>query len=171
MGLFSSDFSIYPFGELSLENCYPSTTDFQVISTGDGRGVGIKSLRQIRRGHLLCKVSGQLLASRRLHTLEINEAVHMYDPHFTGLLLHSCDPNVFLDMASLELWALKDIVRGDLLCMDYAVTEGTLMRQFACQCGSPNCRLWITGSKEPLNEEGKKFLGQLNCDCDSAVGS
>ncbi|WP_339138175.1 MAG: hypothetical protein WGN25_08090 [Candidatus Electrothrix sp. GW3-4] len=32
--------------------------------------------------------------------------------------------------------------------MDYAETEDVLFKQFPCSCGSPACRLWITGRKE-----------------------
>jgi hypothetical protein len=35
--------------------------------------------------------------------------------------------------------------------MDYAETEDVLFKQFPCFCGSPNCRLWITGRKEMIN--------------------
>jgi hypothetical protein len=35
----------------------------------------------------------------------------------------SCDPNVFLDMSVLWLWALKDIKKGDRLAMYFAATE------------------------------------------------
>ncbi|WP_095147772.1 SET domain-containing protein-lysine N-methyltransferase [Pseudomonas sp. Irchel s3a18] len=161
-----SNVCIYPYDELSIEEDYPSTESFKVVCTEDGRGEGIESLKTYLRGQQVCRVSGYMLASRRLHTLQINYNTHLYDPYFTGLLLHSCDPNVFLDMNELELWALKTIRPGELLCMDYSSTEDILMRQFACQCGSPNCRRWITGSKELPNEEGQRFLQQC---CDTAV--
>ncbi|WP_205974851.1 SET domain-containing protein-lysine N-methyltransferase [Paraburkholderia sp. Tr-20389] len=143
-----SETCLYPFVELSDRDEYPDGTKFEVIHTHDGRGAGIRTRTPFERGERLCKVSGQIVASRRLHTLQINENVHLYDPHFTGLLLHSCDPNVFLNMVDMELWALKHIEPGELLTMDYASTETVLSRQFACQCGAPNCRGWIAGSKE-----------------------
>jgi hypothetical protein len=152
---------IYPFSELDAGDLYPMTSDFQVIHTQDGRGAGLRALSAFKRGHLMAKVSGYLLASRRLHTLQINAHTHLYDPHFTGLLLHSCQPNVRLDMASFELWALRDIGQNEMLTMDYASTEDILMRQFECCCGSTNCRRWITGAKELPNEHGRAFLNKL----------
>lgn len=72
----------------------------------------------------------------------------MYDPYFTGYLLHSCDPNVSLNMRNRKLTALKFIEAGCFLYMDYAETEDVLFKQFACSCESPACRGWITGRRE-----------------------
>jgi hypothetical protein len=101
-----------------------------------------------------------LLPYRSRHTRQLAPDVHVYDPRFCGLLRHSCDPNVFLDMSELWLWALKDIQKGDWLSMDYAATEDKLLRQFACHCGSYNCRGWITGYDEAPNADGQPFLQQ-----------
>lgn len=110
-------------------------------------------------------MSGLLVSRRRLHTLQILPDVHMYDPRFAGLLLHSCNPNVFLDMSELWLWSLARIDEGDCLTMDYASTEQKLYRQFACRCGSYNCHGWITGYDEPPNEQGMTFLRHWRRQC------
>ncbi|WP_347902031.1 lysine methyltransferase [Pseudomonas purpurea] len=149
---------VYPYEETSTCQGYPSRAHFEVIQTADGRGAGITALRDYLRISRMCRVSGLLTHARQLHTLQLIPGVHVHDPFFSGLLLHSCDPNVFLDMSELWLWALKDITPGSVLCMDYASTEDKLMRQFACQCGSPDCRGWITGYDEPPNAEGLLFL-------------
>lgn len=149
---------LYPFGDLDPANGYPTIADFEIVHTEDGRGMGVRARRSFRRGDLLCRVSGLVVAERRLHTLQITATSHLYDPHFCGLLLHSCDPNVFLDMDDFELWALKHIAAGEMLLMDYAATEDVLMRQFACRCGAPNCRGWITGAKERANADGVAYL-------------
>ncbi|MCU1751373.1 lysine methyltransferase [Pseudomonas sp. 6D_7.1_Bac1] len=149
---------IYPYEGLSTRQGYPSRTDFTVIQTNDGRGAAITALRDYLRISRICRVSGLLTHTRQLHTLQLIPGIHVYDPFFSGLLLHSCDPNVFLDMSEMWLWALKDITPGSVLCMDYASTEDKLMHQFACQCGSPGCRGWITGYDDPPNAEGQKFL-------------
>ena len=111
--------------------------------------------RAFSRGRKISRVSGHAIASRRLHTLQITPYAHLYDPYFSGLLLHSCNPNAFLDMGQFELWALRDIPADDLLMMDYASTEDILMRQFQCQCGSAwwpgvDYRLQGTGQREGL---------------------
>lgn len=99
------------------------------------------------------------------HTLQITPFLHLYDPRFTGLLLHSCDPLVSLDMNKLEIWALQDIEKGVALTMDYAQTEDKLFKQFPCACEAINCRRWVTGRKEVINEEGEKYLRDLERKC------
>lgn len=152
---------IYPSSDLKVEDGYPSFDTFQIIQTQDGRGAGVRVLKAFARGRRMARVSGQITAFCRLHTLQINAHTHLYDPHFSGLLLHSCDPNVRLDMAGFELWSLRDIAAGEMLTMDYASTEDVLMRQFECHCGAPNCRRWITGAKELPNDSGQTLLAGL----------
>ena len=61
-------------------------------------------------------------------------------------------------MSELWLWALRDIHPGERLTIDFAATEDRLLQQFACTCGGPRCRGWITGYDEPPSIEGQHFL-------------
>lgn len=149
---------LYPYDELPVSQGYPSRRSFKIVPTNDRQGKAIAALLDFQRIRRICKVSGQLLAAPGPYTRRMLPGIHVYDPFFSGLLLHSCDPNVFLDMSELWLWSLKDISKGTLLCMDYASTEDQLFQQFACQCGSPECRGWITGYNEPPNAQGQLFL-------------
>lgn len=150
----------YAFLEPGLLGSYPTTQDFEVTDTTDRRGAGLRAVRSFDRGQLMARVSGHVVSTRLLHTLQISAAAHLHDPYFAGLLQHSCDPNVRLDMSSFEVWALRPIAAGELLTMDYATTEDKLTRQFACQCGAPNCRQWVTGAKELPNAQGQLALGE-----------
>ncbi len=122
-------------------------------------GIGIYTLHYYERGECI----GQFLArpSHEIsqHTLQRSPHDHMEDPYFVGYLLHSCDPNVVVDMHQQKVFCLKDIQAGEPLFMDYASTEDTLFKQFSCACDAPNCRHWITGRNETVNDEGKHFLG------------
>ncbi|MEB0047619.1 MULTISPECIES: SET domain-containing protein-lysine N-methyltransferase [unclassified Pseudomonas] len=149
---------IYPFAELPVHLGFPSTTDFEVIYNANGSAVAVAALREFPRISRLCRASGHLLPYRCRYTRQLAPGIHVYDPRFSGLLRHSCDPNVFFDMSELWLWALKDIKKGDPLTMDYAATEDTLLHQFACLCGSTECRGWITGYDEPPNADGQLFF-------------
>jgi hypothetical protein len=93
-------------------------------------------------------------------TIQISPTLHMHDRWFCRLLLHSCEPNVVIDMAAMEAWAARSIQAGDYLSIDYAATEDVLGRQFACHCGSPRCRGWISGRREGPNEEGRAWLAK-----------
>ncbi|HYC04680.1 MAG TPA: SET domain-containing protein-lysine N-methyltransferase [Azospirillaceae bacterium] len=140
--------SLYP-DAFMLGEGYPTEEDFVVARQEDGKGLGVYTKRAFPRGYRICLISGVVVHEVMQHTLQISPDSHLYDPYFTGFLLHSCDPNCFLDMARFELWAIKDIAPGEALTMDYASTEDVLFKQFPCLCGAPNCRKWISGRREP----------------------
>ena len=149
--------AIYPFAELALSRGFPSRDDFEIIHNVSGSAVAIAALRDFPRISRICRVSGHLLPYRNQHTRQLAPGIHVYDPHFSGLLEHSCAPNVFFDMSELWLWALRDIRKSDHLTMDFSTTEDKLMRQFACCCSCPECREWICGYDESPNADGQLY--------------
>ncbi|BAU14527.1 D-alanine--D-alanine ligase [Leptolyngbya sp. NIES-3755] len=54
---------------------------------------------------------------------------------------HSCDPNTAYQ--GLDLVAIKPIVMGDELTVDFATFLDENGLEFECQCGSDHCRGWI----------------------------
>lgn len=149
---------IYPFAGLPVRLGFPARADFEIIHDAHGSPVAVAARREFLQSRRMCRVSGQLLPYRCRQTRQMLTGIHIYDPRFCGLIEHACDPNVFLDMSELWLWALKDIHRGERLTMDYAATEDKLLHQFACSCGAKRCRGWITGYDEPPSIEGYHFL-------------
>jgi len=147
---------IYPF-ELENDRAYPDKDDF-TVNHCETQGNGIYVKRHFKKGEMVARMTGITVPYILQHTLQITPHLHLHDPHFSGLLLHSCDPLVCLDMNKLEIWALQDIEKGQALTMDYASTEDILFRQFPCACGSINCRRWVTGRKESINDSGRKYL-------------
>lgn len=123
-------------------------------------GVGIYTLRPYQRGDCIGQFLAQPSNGLRQHSLQRSPGDHLEDPYFVGYLLHSCDPNVVVDMHQQKVYCLKNIQTGEPLYMDYASTEDVLFRQFACACGAPNCREWITGRNEAVNDEGKHYQAQ-----------
>ena len=154
---------IYPF-DLEGDKDYPSKDDF-TINHSRTTGSGIYVKKRFKKGDLVARMTGIAVPYVLQHTLQITPSLHLYDPHFSGLLLHSCDPLVSLDMNTLEIWALQDIEKGEALTMDYATTEDILFKQFPCACGSVNCRKWVTGRKETINEYGRRYLQDLERKC------
>jgi SET domain-containing protein len=70
---------------------------------------------------------------------------------FSRFMNHSCDPNCEADMVEAKgltriyIVALRDISPGEELLYNYGLTleeryTPTLKKQFACHCGSANCR-------------------------------
>ncbi len=151
---------LYPPG-LSLDSRLPTSDQFTVTSVNGEVGMGVQSKLAFKRGSLVARFTGQLSNQIMQHSLQVSPDAHLHDPWFVGLLTHSCSPNAVLDMQRLEIWALSDIEPGDLVTIDYAVTEDTLHRQFGCGCGSASCRKWITGRREPVNATGMAYLQGL----------
>ena len=149
-------------GKRGLLSVAAVTTDprFSALSVNGKIGKGIKTLAGFVRGDLVAHFTGRLGNTVLQHTLQVSPDLHLHDPNFLGLLTHSCAPNCVLDMQRLEIRALTEIVPGVLLTIDYAVTEDRLFRQFPCRCGSPVCRGWISGRREPIDAEGRAFLAQ-----------
>jgi hypothetical protein len=140
---------MYPshFGKNVL---FPRSQDFEVVVKDEVVGMGVVAHRGFTKGELIAALAGELIHDIRQHSLQIRPGVHLYDIYFSGYFLHSCAPNVSLDMENLVVHAIRDIRPGDYLYMDYAQTEDVLFKQFPCSCGSENCRGWITGRREQL---------------------
>lgn len=152
---------IYPeeYG-LDPSDGYPKEEDFTVCKRENGKGYGVYTKKEITRGELVARITGNIVPNINQHTLQITPTTHLHDPYFTGFLLHSCSPNIYLDMTEFEIWALRDIEAGHPLTMDYASTEDILFKQFPCLCETPNCRFWITGRKEEVNDEGMEYIAR-----------
>ena len=151
--------SLYP-DFIPVEEGHPSSAQFLVVETGDERGRGLKGKVAFANGEFVAKLSGILIGHTTLDTIQMSPTLHFSDSWFCRFLLHSCDPNLGIDVASLEVRATRDITPGEYLTIDYAATEDTVTFQFACNCGAPTCRGWITGRNEEMNEEGRSYLAQ-----------
>ncbi|TWT48278.1 hypothetical protein Pla111_00390 [Botrimarina hoheduenensis] len=125
----------------------PSAEAFKVIDVDDQRGQGILVLRAFQRGEILFRMNGQLTKQMTLHSLQVGPELHLDDPWFAGKTLHSCDPNSELEVETLLFTAVRDILPGELLTMDYDHTEDVLFRAFECHCGGPSCRGYVGGRK------------------------
>ena len=58
---------------------------------------------------------------------------------------HSCNPNT--DYEGLNVLALRNILQGEELTLNYASFLDENMEPFNCRCGSANCCGWVTGIK------------------------
>lgn len=138
-----------------------TTPGIELIMVDNRIGLAIRTRRDHERGSVVEHFSGTLSLHGEQHSLQISPFQHLLDLDFVGYLMHGCDPNCVLDMQRLRLLAVKDITAGSMLTIDYAVTEDDLFRQFACSCGAPNCRRWVTGRSEPVNRKGREYLAKL----------
>jgi uncharacterized protein len=119
--------------------------DFRVLDVDGKRGQGVLVLRDFSQGSVLFRMNGTLTSAMTLHSLQMAPGLHLDDPYFAGKVLHSCEPNSWLDVETRIYFATRDIAAGELLTMDYDETEDILFRAFDCCCGSPSCRGRIGG--------------------------
>jgi len=154
---------LYPprFGNDPL---FPQSSDFAVVLKDEASGQGVISYRAFKPGEIIAKIAGEVIPEIRQHTLQITPDKHLFDPYFSGYFLHSCSPNISLDMEKMTVTALKPILANTYLYMDYAQTEDVLFKQFPCSCGAKNCRGWITGKAEtrPENEMPRAKVREFN---------
>jgi len=138
---------LYPtkFGKDPL---FPQAADFAVVVKDRATGKGVITYRSFKKGQIIAKIAKNIVSDIRQHTLQISSTEHNYDPYFSGYFLHSCAPNVSVNMKKMTVTALQDIAPNSFISMDYAETEDCLFRQFPCSCGTKECRGWITGRKE-----------------------
>jgi hypothetical protein len=137
---------------------FPQAQDFKIVPKDDNSGQGVITFKDIKAGELIAHVFGEIVKKIGQHTLQISKNRHLYDPFFTGYLLHSCSPNVSLNMKKFTLTACANISANSFLYMDYAETEDKLFKQFFCSCGSSNCRGIITGRKESPNIQTSNII-------------
>lgn len=153
--------SVYP-DALFVGDGYPTLDNFAPQDVSSTIGRGVLSRANFIAGEVIARFTGWISHNITQHTLQISPSIHIHDPWFTGLLSHSCSPNAILDMQRLEVLALRDIAQGELLTIDYTVTEDVLFKQFPCDCGSFDCRRWITGRRETISVDGTAWLESLN---------
>lgn len=123
----------------------PKLKDFSLVYLNHKVQLGIVTRRQFCKGDVVADLNGEVVTDIRQHTVQISDKLHLFDPYFSGYISHSCDPNLQLIGADLQLIALKDIAAQERLTLDYNDTEDTLFKAFQCQCGAAQCQGWIEG--------------------------
>jgi cyanophycin synthetase len=116
----------------------------------NGKGKGVYTLRPWQKGDVIHRGWGPRTSQRSRHSIEVDRDMHVIPLPPLQLLNHSCEPNCGLlirrGVTEMELHALRSIVPGEELTIDYATFESTI-RHFdgPCQCEAPSCRRSITG--------------------------
>ncbi|CAI5521802.1 unnamed protein product [Closterium sp. Naga37s-1] len=122
---------------------------------------GMFALASVRRGEPLLVFAGKLVgldyllgSDERTRELSLRVNDHLWQvPHPTrgpetpDFINHSCDPNCGLE-DSVTVVALRDIVQGEELSIDYGSTNAGVVRtssdNFSCHCGASICRGVVT---------------------------
>ena len=121
----STNLSVYP-ASFGSDPLFPKKSDFEIHKTSKSKGLGVITKRAFAKGEFVAKMAGPTVDTIQQHTLQIAKDVHLHDTYFSGYFLHSCDPNIHVDMQKLEVIALKPIKKNAYLYMDYSDTEDSM---------------------------------------------
>lgn len=128
---------------------------FEVRLNPSSRQQGLFAIRSFERNERLIEFSIRSIQSTPTYlTVQIGENEHFeFEPDHLKYLNHSCDPNVFIDLESLTLLAIKPIVNGEELRFFYPSTEWKMDQPFECSCGSNKCLGTISGAHNLSNTQ------------------
>lgn len=123
----------------------------ELVGVWSGRIVGLSALDSLPEGI-------------RRHTVQIEEDFYLASlgpnepPDFIN---HSCEPNAGLD-GQIALVALRRIMPGEEVTIDYATCDGSPCDEFDCICGSSTCRGKVTGDdwRDPVL--WKRYAGRFS---------
>ena len=62
----------------------------------------------------------------------------------------------------MALVAIRPIAKGEEICYDYAMSDGSRYDEFCCSCGSSECRGRVTGNDWSLPELQVKYAGYFS---------
>ncbi len=101
--------------------------------------------------------ASQVLAQADRYTVQAATAGRhiILEPEFLLYINHNCRPNVFFDMASMQLKAVTPIRKGEEITFFYPSTEWSMAEAFECHCESADCLGAIQGAAY-LDEETLK---------------
>ena len=148
------------------------------------KGKGVFATINIKKDEHMFHIDSNLLPSYTLEEIDKNPKLKANSDHSdyvgharyvidfspSSYMNHSCDPNCYVKMKTIaikDVYALRDIDRGEELTHDYTLTS---VDQFAgmgywaedCKCGSENCRGIFTGDFFKLpNDIQLKFYRNL----------
>jgi len=126
------------------------------VSTAGAKGHGVFALRDFVRGETV--IVGKAIhcpPHRTRMSVQVDWGRHVEMDAPATLLNHSCAPNLGVrenEWSAYDFVALRDILAGEELAFDYAMTEHSLVGPLACWCGSADCRGEIRPWREREDE-------------------
>jgi hypothetical protein len=133
-------------------------------------GYGVFAQQTVQAGELLVVWGGDIVTGAdlddlspvaRRHSIQVEENLFLVPhelPEVGDFINHSCSPNAGLS-GQLALVALRQVSKGEEICYDYAMSDGSDYDEFTCSCGTPACRLKVTGHDWALEELQTRYAG------------
>lgn len=118
------------------------------ITDSKKHGRGIFTKKNFKKGDTVFIIKGKIK-----HWMVTNQKESLYGPNWVGIgknlwidpeepavyLNHSCDPSCGIK-GRVTVKALRNIMIGEEITVDYATTEIDRLWHMKCDCGSKNCR-------------------------------
>jgi uncharacterized protein len=117
--------------------------DVEVAAAG-AKGHGVFALREFARGETV--IVGRAIDYppwRTRMSVQVDWGRHVEMDAPATLLNHSCAPNLGTrenEWCAYDFVAQRDILAGEELAFDYAMTEHSLVAPLSCCCGSADCQ-------------------------------
>lgn len=113
-------------------------------------GKAIKSARNIKKGELILVDTGIITRKQTKYSYQVDWDRHFEPQGPSAFINHSCRPNMGIKIkagAIPEFYAMRNISKGEELCVDYATFEykTKFLSKTNCMCGAPGCRGKIVG--------------------------
>jgi len=119
-----------------------------LIGGGSAYGARLITDQPFTRGETIYQIEGhRITAAATYQTIQVGRRQHIEELGVIAYLNHSCQPNTLIDVARLEVIALRDIQAGEELTFFYPSTEWEMDRPFICLCGAPQCVRLVAGAK------------------------
>jgi len=145
-----------------------------VIKPTKKYGNGVFAKRDIKKGEVIHVLFGERMNLDEFVRRVNSKKEYIDDPFQIGrrtfidldelsrTINHSCDPNGGIRKNS-ELFALRDIEKGEEITYDYSATIAPTKWQMKCKCGSKNCRKTLGDVLSIPKKQLKKYkeLGAL----------
>lgn len=133
---------------------------------------GVFAVAPILKGELISLWGGRIMGASEIdpgmphftqQILQIEDNFYLASPAMedADCFNHSCDPNAGLT-GQIGLLAMRDIQKGEEICLDYAMCDGSNYDEFECSCGSPHCRGLITGEDWKRQELWDRYDGYFS---------
>jgi hypothetical protein len=137
-------------------------------------GYGIFADSFIKAGELLVVWGGnvvtgeqfaQLSPREKMHSIQVEENLYQVpslpESEPGDFINHSCTPNAGLS-GQIVLVALRDIMVGEEICFDYAMSDGSPYDEFDCACGTVLCRGRVTGNDWQRPDLQARYAGYFS---------
>ncbi len=135
-------------------------------------GFGSFAREMIYAGELLTVWGGQVLPEEafmqlsqhvRSISIQVEDGLFLVPihPEEADYFNHSCNANAGLQ-GNNSLIAMRDILPGEEICFDYAMSDSTPYDEFTCGCGAPNCRGAVTGNDWQIVELWDQYRGYFS---------